>query len=240
MKKDSPYFSHDYNASNDPKILFMRQQLGMEGYGIYWFIVEQLAQAGGTLPLKIAPILAMQTHATEAKVNSVIQGYELFVITEEEFFSVRLCKHLEVRKVLSESGKKGAKTKWELAQNNSHPNSHPNSPAYGNKRKEKEIKEKKVNKNIFIIPSIQEVYDYAQQIDLNYIECDKFFDYYNSKGWMVGKSKMKDWQSALRNWQRNNFNKQGQNNGTATSTYEKYNVRDKAIGLAKSLGIELE
>ena len=40
MKKDTFYFSHDYNAHNDVKILFMRQQLGMEGYGIYWFLIE--------------------------------------------------------------------------------------------------------------------------------------------------------------------------------------------------------
>jgi len=49
---NSFYFTHDYNAANDSKILFLRQQLGMEGYGIYWFIIEQLAQSGGYLPIK--------------------------------------------------------------------------------------------------------------------------------------------------------------------------------------------
>ena len=57
----SYYFQHDYNAASDSKILFLRQQLGMEGYGIYWFVLEQLAQAGGFLPLKIIPVLAMQS-----------------------------------------------------------------------------------------------------------------------------------------------------------------------------------
>ena len=54
----SYYFSHDYNSANDVKILFLRQQLGMEGYGIYWFLVENLAQAAGILPLNITPVLA--------------------------------------------------------------------------------------------------------------------------------------------------------------------------------------
>jgi len=57
MAKDSFYFPHDYNARNDVKCLFLRQQLGMEGYGIFWFLVESLADAGGVLPLKIIPVL---------------------------------------------------------------------------------------------------------------------------------------------------------------------------------------
>lgn len=95
MKKSTYYFSHDYNAANDVKILFMRQQLGMEGYGIYWFLIEHLADAGGTLPLKIIPVLAMQMHSQEVKVRAVISEFELFQIVDDEFFSIRLNKSLE-------------------------------------------------------------------------------------------------------------------------------------------------
>jgi uncharacterized protein YdaU (DUF1376 family) len=95
MKKSTYYFSHDYNAANDVKILFMRQQLGMEGYGIYWFLIEHLADAGGTLPLKIIPVLAMQTHSQEVKVRAVISEFDLFQIVDDEFFSIRLNKSLE-------------------------------------------------------------------------------------------------------------------------------------------------
>ena len=75
MKKDSYYFSHDYNARNDFKCLFLRQQLGMEGYGIYWFLIESLAESGGLLPLKIVPVLAMQMQVTETKVTGVINSF---------------------------------------------------------------------------------------------------------------------------------------------------------------------
>ncbi len=108
----SYYFQHDYHASNDAKILFLRQQLGMEGYGIYWFVLEQLAQAGGKLPMKIVPVLAMQSQTQESKVRAVIEGYELFFIQEENFFSVRLNEHIELRQQLSESGKNGAAKRW--------------------------------------------------------------------------------------------------------------------------------
>jgi len=32
-------------------------------------------------------------------------------------------------------------------------------------------------------------------------------DYYESKGWIVGKAPMKSWQASVRNWARNNFSK---------------------------------
>ena len=108
----SYYFSHDYNASNDVKILFLRQQLGMEGYGIYWFIIESLASAGGRLPLKILPVLALQMQTSEVKVQAVIKEFELFQVEQEEFFSVRLDKSLDnmnkIKKINSEKGKKSA------------------------------------------------------------------------------------------------------------------------------------
>ena len=32
------------------------------------------------------------------------------------------------------------------------------------------------------------------------IDVNKFINFYESKGWMVGKNKMKDWKAAVRNW----------------------------------------
>ena len=39
MSKDCYYFPHDSNAKDDPKCVLMIEQLGMEGYGIYWMLV---------------------------------------------------------------------------------------------------------------------------------------------------------------------------------------------------------
>lgn len=142
MAKDTYYFSHDYNAHNDIKILFLRQQLGMEGYGIFWFLVESLADSGGILPMKLIPVLAMQMQVTEAKVNGVITGYDLFKFTEENFYSERLITHLQMRKTLSENGKKGAVTRW----NNGGAISHPNGTPNAKERKGKEKKVKEINK----------------------------------------------------------------------------------------------
>ena len=57
------------------------------------------------------------------------------------------------------------------------------------------------NNNIrFQKPKISEIKDYCLERKNN-IEADRFFDYYESKGWMVGKNKMKNWKAAVRNWE---------------------------------------
>jgi uncharacterized protein YdaU (DUF1376 family) len=87
-------------------------QLGMEGYGIYWYLIESLAESGGTLPLQLIPVLAMQMHTTEAKVKAVVNGFNLFEIIDEQFFSIRLNEHLEkvnqIKLSASERGKLSA------------------------------------------------------------------------------------------------------------------------------------
>lgn len=56
-----------------------------------------------------------------------------------------------------------------------------------------------VGKSRFTPPTLKEVESYikAQGYDM---DASRFVDFYQSKGWMVGKNKMKDWQAAVRNW----------------------------------------
>ena len=146
MKSSTYYFSHDYNAANDTKILFLRHQLGMEGYGIYWYLIEQLANAGGKLPLELIPVLSMQMHCTDVKVNGVLMNFDLFTIESGEFWSHRLQDHLELRLKLSQSGKAGANNRWK------------NGGAIGGAIREgnaKERKGKEIKVNINLIEDIQ-------------------------------------------------------------------------------------
>jgi predicted nuclease with TOPRIM domain len=165
MKSNTYYFSHDYNAANDTKVLFLRHQLGMEGYGIYWYLIEQLANAGGKLPLELIPVLAMQMHCTDVKVNGVLMNFGLFTIDSGEFWSERLQNHLELRLKLSESGKTGANNRWgnrvAIGEGNA-------KESKVNKIKEKEIKLKEIN-----------------------IDFDFFWDYYDKRVGDKGKIKKK-------------------------------------------------
>jgi hypothetical protein len=141
MKKDSFYFPHDYNSRNDVKCLFLRQQLGMEGYGIFWFLIECLADSGGTLPLKIVPVLAMQMQVPDVKVSAVIHNFDLFQIQEDNiFFSNRLNHHLHIRKTLSDKGKEGAIIRWGNRGANGEANTLPIGKGNAKERKGKERK----------------------------------------------------------------------------------------------------
>lgn len=86
----------------------------------------------------------------------------------------------------------------------------------------------KVNSNINnkinnIVPTLEMVEDYFSEKERPELS-ETFFDHYTSNGWMVGKNKMKDYKSAIRNWIRNDkkFNK----NGTSTkSNFDIYNEK---------------
>jgi uncharacterized protein YdaU (DUF1376 family) len=53
----------------------------------------------------------------------------------------------------------------------------------------------------FTEPSVSEVCQYMNEIQKGSPQdAEKFCDFYSSKGWMVGKNKMKCWKAAVRNW----------------------------------------
>lgn len=65
------------------------------------------------------------------------------------------------------------------------------------KEKEKDIKRKR-----FTPPTLTDVKQYCEERN-NHLDAERFIDFYESKGWMVGKSKMKDWKAAVRTWEKN-------------------------------------
>lgn len=52
-------------------------------------------------------------------------------------------------------------------------------------------------------PTIDEIADYCDERDNN-INANEFYDFYESKGWMIGKNKMKDWKACIRTWEKRN------------------------------------
>jgi hypothetical protein len=119
--KDAYYFQHDSNAQNDPKLLMVLEQLGCEGIGIYWMLLEVLREQDGyRYPLAAVSALARRWYTSKEKVLSVITQYSLFTVHGEEFFfSESFCRRMEYidnrRRVLSEAGKRGNATKWHKA-----------------------------------------------------------------------------------------------------------------------------
>lgn len=53
-------------------------------------------------------------------------------------------------------------------------------------------------------PTVEEINDYCLERE-NDVDPEAFFDFYESKGWKVGRNPMKDWKAAVRNWERNDY-----------------------------------
>lgn len=69
-------------------------------------------------------------------------------------------------------------------------------------------------KKKFVKPTVEEVAAYIRE---NYysVDAQRFCDYYESNGWKVGKSQMKNWKAAVRTWQHNGYSN---NSSTRNST----------------------
>ena len=76
-----------------------------------------------------------------------------------------------------------------------------------------EEKPKAKESRVFIPPSVEQVRAYCASRHNN-VDAEAFVDFYSSKGWMIGKNKMKDWKSAVRTWER------GDNRGAKVSKIE--------------------
>lgn len=182
MSKEAYYFSHDANARHDPKILALRSEYGVKGYGIYWIIIEMLReQEGYKLPLKkyIFNAIAMQVQCKDfakedAKVfvEDCINEFELFVSDAEFFWSNSLLKRMGKKQDLSEKRRAAAKARWEKAsdsndsvkkdeQNNAsamqmHANAMQDDARKGKESKRKESKVKEIKEKETVVTEAAE------------------------------------------------------------------------------------
>lgn len=60
---------------------------------------------------------------------------------------------------------------------------------------------KGVQKKNFVPPTVDEVADYCAESGYS-VDAERFVDFYEAKGWMIGKNKMRDWRAAVRTWRR--------------------------------------
>ena len=80
-------------------------------------------------------------------------------------------------------------------------------------------KDSKGKNNIFVPPTVDEVRAYCKERNNN-VDPDTFINFYESKGWMIGKNKMKDWKAAVRTWEQKDKPKK---NKFSNFTERKYN-----------------
>ncbi|MBS1372076.1 MAG: hypothetical protein HPZ91_19200 [Lentisphaeria bacterium] len=60
-------------------------------------------------------------------------------------------------------------------------------------------------KKRFVKPAVEAVREYCESRQNN-VDAGEFCDFYDSKGWLIGKTPMKDWRAAVRTWERSKKN----------------------------------
>lgn len=106
MAKTTDYFSHDADARNDQKILSLRMKMGVEGYGIYFMLLEWERAQEDFIIRASYEILAFDLRTEAEKVRAVVEDFGLFVVTEDGFWSESFAARM--RKMQDVSRKRSA------------------------------------------------------------------------------------------------------------------------------------
>lgn len=184
MKKDAFYFPHFCNARHDRKLKRVQKELGIEGYGIYFMLLEVLReQTDLRYPLNEIDLLADEFGTSEQKVRVVICNYDLFQVDENQnFFSFKMIIYLQPYFEKSTRARDAANKRWNNA--NAYTNAiEMQSKSNANKVNETKLNETKLNK-------IKEnKIKYLDSVTLSDIEYNKLLSEYakHEVDWMIEK-----------------------------------------------------
>ena len=115
MKRKKEYFSHDYNARSDKKILALRSKYGWEGYGMFWALIEFIAEHNGKIEQSDAGAIAVELQCKEEFVFEFISFCISKSLLKEKngvVYSERMINNLKLREAVSKKRKKAAEKRW--------------------------------------------------------------------------------------------------------------------------------
>jgi hypothetical protein len=76
----------------------------------------------------------------------------------------------------------------------------------------------------FVRPTLEEIKLHSAKLGLSEYEADKFFNFYESNGWKVGRNPMRSLQAAMTNWRRNWEERRGKKLPESNQTQEKLEI----------------
>jgi hypothetical protein len=150
MTKDTFYFSHDYNARHDPKLVALVMHSGLDSLAIYWCLIEMLYEQNGYISIYNLDSIAFELHTECERIKNVIENSDLFIIKNDCFYSESVLRRLKLRNKKSNTAKESALKRW-------YPDKYKHANALqthseGNAIKENKVKENKEEKYDFISP----------------------------------------------------------------------------------------
>ena len=189
------WFKHFTNARDSKKLTKIRIRYGAEGYAIYWYCLELIAGDIGTtetinFELKHdAEVIGHNLKIDQPKVEEIMNymvDLKLFDNSNGVITCLRLAKYLDKKTTRNKTIHKIIDSYHKLSPSTS------DLSRQGTNKVKTEVKTGR-----FVPPTIEDVQKYIK--DKSYsVDAERFMDFYESKGWMIGKNKMKDWKAAVR------------------------------------------
>ena len=213
MKKDAFYFPHFANARHDRKLKRVQKELGLEGYAIYFQLLEVLReQLDYKYPIEDIDLLADEMGTSEQKIRTVICNYDLFTLDEiGNFFSIKQLYYLQPYIEKTQRARLAAQKRWDNTNDNANAmqmHSKCNADAMQGKEskvKESKLKESKIKVNRQTLFSDTEYLDInnfiAAFIGTQYEQAN--FTYYHEviKNWSDSNGEKKlNWIATAKNW----------------------------------------
>lgn len=209
------WFKHDSNANTDAKLRRLRLKYGMEGYGLYWYCLELIAQnvEKHNLTFELehdAEIIAADTGIHFERIQEMMQDMVKLGLFENDTGAIT-CMKMAMRLDETTSKHPNIKMLQDYIRNNSRqtPDSLPivsgQSPARTEQNRTDEIRTEEEGaarppRPKFVKPTLEEVAAYCMS-RRNHVNPQKFIDHYESNGWKVGRNPMRNWQASVRTWE---------------------------------------
>lgn len=141
------YFSHDFNARNDRKLVKLAMRHGMAGVGIYWCIVEMLYEESGRIMRSECERIAFELRVQCDIVESVVHDFDLFICDENAFESPSVNRRIQSQINVANGAKKAAQTRWEKFRIQQVTEPDANAMRTHTKRNANKVKESKVKES---------------------------------------------------------------------------------------------
>ena len=110
------YFRHDYQTRGDEKIIRLIFELGWEGYGLYWGIVELLYIGKGKIRADYK-MIAYELRTEQAKIEKIAKEYGLFYEADGNLRCEAIDNRLESRISVNAARAEATKRHWERRRN---------------------------------------------------------------------------------------------------------------------------
>lgn len=198
MAKELPYFKFYCSEWSDGDVTL--EDLQTQGLFINicaWYWSRECKISTANLDKKFSNNSQELNNIYAANLIKTKSGYAVISFLDEQMKDRK-----KLAKRNRQNGLRGGRPKTQsvnsgLAKNN------PKLTNIEEKRREEKIEEKNIKKSsTFTKPLVDEIRHYCKSRK-NDVDPVKFYNFYESKGWMIGKSHMKNWMAAVHTWESN-------------------------------------